>query len=576
MVATVVNIPLALAVSWLLVKTRVPGRLIVDVLVSLPLAVPPIAIGFFLLLLLGREGPIGGLAHVLLGADIVFTWFAAAAASAVVSFPLMARATMVAMAGVDERLEMSARSLGAGPWRVFLHDNRAAGLAGHPRGRAARIRPGDKRVRRDDHRCWEHRGQDADPAPSALLSRDPARRHAGASADGHCHRHRGRHAGRPQLAAGEDASPGGRVTVMTAPVAHIAITKRFPQFTLDCDVTFEAGATSVFGPSGSGKTTLLNCIAGLTRPDSGQIAVMGTTIFSTTERRVVPPEKRRFGYVFQSSALFPNMNVRKNILYGYHLTPVEQRTTDPEQLYDLFDLTRLLDRSVDTLSGGERQRVALARALATSPRMLLLDEPLASLDVSFKGAIIRYLNRVRQELQTPMIYVSHSISEVVALAEEMLVLSEGKPVAQGPPSEVLVRPDVGTMADYGSLENLLDATVVERRQEQGLTVIDVGGVELAAPEVDARPGDLLTVSIRAGDIILTLDVPTRISAQNILPGRIKAIHAQGPRVIAHVDVGAVLVVELTPRAVADLALREGTQVYLIVKSNSVLALDALE
>jgi molybdate transport system permease protein len=119
-VATVVNIPLALAVSWLLVKTRVPGRLIVDVLVSLPLAVPPIAIGFFLLLLLGREGPIGGLAHVLLGADIVFTWFAAAAASAVVSFPLMARATMVAMAGVDERLEMSARSLGAGPWRVFL------------------------------------------------------------------------------------------------------------------------------------------------------------------------------------------------------------------------------------------------------------------------------------------------------------------------------------------------------------------------------------------------------------------------------------------------------------------------
>ena len=119
-VATVVNIPLALAVSWLLVKTRTPGRLIVDVLVSLPLAVPPIAIGFFLLLLLGREGPIGSVAHALLGADIVFTWFAAAAASAVVSFPLMARATMVAMAGVDERLEMSARSLGAGPWRVFL------------------------------------------------------------------------------------------------------------------------------------------------------------------------------------------------------------------------------------------------------------------------------------------------------------------------------------------------------------------------------------------------------------------------------------------------------------------------
>ena len=366
------------------------------------------------------------------------------------------------------------------------------------------------------------------------------------------------------------------MTTVSAPVAHIAVTKRFPQFTLDCDVTFEAGVTSVFGPSGSGKTTLLNCIAGLTRPDAGHITVMGRTIFSAAERKTVPPEKRRFGYVFQSSALFPNMNVRKNILYGYGLTPAEQRTTDSEHLFDLFDLTRLLDRSVDTLSGGERQRVALARALATSPRLLLLDEPLASLDVSFKGAIIRYLKRVRQELQTPMIYVSHSISEVVALAEEMLVLSEGRPVAQGRPSEVLVRSDVGTMADYGALENLLDATVVARRPEQGLSVIDVGGVELAAPEIDARPGDLLTVSVRAGDIILTLDVPTRISAQNILPGKIKTIHAQGARVIAHVDVGVMLVVELTPRAVADLGLRQGTQVYLIVKSNSVLALDALD
>lgn len=363
---------------------------------------------------------------------------------------------------------------------------------------------------------------------------------------------------------------------MTVPVVQVEVIKRYPQFTLECDVTFEAGVTSVFGPSGSGKTTLLNCIAGLVRPDRGRITVMGVTLFSGSERRSVPPEKRRFGYVFQSAALFPNMNVRKNILYGYRLTPPGQRTTDPEQLFDLFDLTRLLGRSVDTLSGGERQRVALARALATSPRLLLLDEPLASLDVSFRGAIIRYLKRVRRELMTPMIYVSHSVSEVVALAEEMLVLSQGRPVAQGPPTELLVRPDVGTVADYGALENLLDATVVERRPEQGLSVIDVGGIELSAPDVDARPGDLLTVSIRACDLILTLDVPTRISAQNILHGTIRAIHARGPRVIAHVDVGIVLVAELTPRSVADLALREGTPVHLIIKSNSILALDALD
>ena len=362
------------------------------------------------------------------------------------------------------------------------------------------------------------------------------------------------------------------MTATTEPVARIDIVKRFSEFTLECDVTFSAGVTAVFGPSGSGKSTLLNCIAGLARPDSGEITVMGRKVFSTNERKVVPPDKRGFGYVFQTSALFPNMNVWKNILYGYKLTSPSQRSAEPEQLVQLLDLTGLLDRHVETLSGGERQRVALARALAISPKLLLLDEPLASLDIAFKGVIIRYLKRVREELRTPMIYVSHSISEVIALADDMLVLSKGKVVAQGPPSDVLVHPDVGTMADYGTLENLLEAKLVERQPEQGLSTIDIGGVTLSAPDVDAEPGDLLTVSIRAGDIILALDAPSNISAQNILPGTVTEIHAQGPRVLAHVNVRATIVVELTPRAVTALDLREGTPAYLIVKSNSVLVL----
>lgn len=361
---------------------------------------------------------------------------------------------------------------------------------------------------------------------------------------------------------------------MTDPIASIDIVKSYSEFTLECDVSLHAGVTAVFGPSGSGKTTLLNCIAGLSRPDRGEIDVLGEKIFSAPTRKVVPPNKRRFGYVFQNSALFPNMNVWKNILYGYKLTPTDQRSLNLEQLVQLLDLSDLVDRHVDTLSGGERQRVALARALATSPKLLLLDEPLASLDVSFKSVIIRYLKRVREELGTPMIYISHSISEVISLADEMLVLSKGKPVTQGPPSDVLVHPDVGSMADYGTLENLLEATVVERQPEEGLSTIDLGGVTLSAPDVGAQPGDLLTVSIRAGDVILALDVPSKISAQNILPGTVKEIHAQGPRVLAHVDVGATVVVELTPRAVTSLELREGIQVYLIVKSNSVLVLDS--
>ena len=360
---------------------------------------------------------------------------------------------------------------------------------------------------------------------------------------------------------------------MTDPIAIIDVVKRYAAFTLECAVTFHAPVTSIFGPSGHGKTTLLNCIAGLARPDDGVITVLGTTVFSAADRTRVPPEKRRFGYVFQDAALFPNMNVRKNVLYGYNLTPPALRDANPDQLFDLFDLEELLDRRVDTLSGGERQRVALARALASSPRLLLLDEPLASIDAAFKGVIIRYLKRVRDDLGTPMIYVSHSVSEVAALAEDMLVLSKGRPVAQGPPSDVLVQPGVGAMTDYGALENLLDATVVDLAPEQGLTTVDVGGVTLASPYADASTGDLVTVSIRAGDIILTLDVPSRISAQNILPGTITELHVHGPRVLARVDVGVELVVELTPRAVTDLALRLGSPVYLIVKSNSVLLLD---
>ena len=360
---------------------------------------------------------------------------------------------------------------------------------------------------------------------------------------------------------------------MTDPIAVIDIVKRYSAFTLECAATFRAPVTSIFGPSGHGKTTLLNCIAGLARPDDGVITVLGTTVFSAADRTRVPPEKRRFGYVFQDAALFPNMNVRKNVLYGYNITPPALRDANPDQLFDLFDLENLLDRRVDTLSGGERQRVALARALASSPRLLLLDEPLASIDAAFKGVIIRYLKRVRDDLGTPMIYVSHSVSEVVALAEDMLVLSKGRPVAQGPPSDVLVQPGVGAMTDYGALENLLDATVVDLAPEQGLTTVDVGGVTLAAPYADASTGDLVTVSIRAGDIILTLDVPSRISAQNILPGTISELHVHGPRVLARVDVGVELVVELTPRAVTDLALHSGLPVYLIVKSNSVLVLN---
>ena len=361
---------------------------------------------------------------------------------------------------------------------------------------------------------------------------------------------------------------------MTDPILGFNITKRFPDFALECQASFESGVTAVFGPSGSGKTTLLNCIAGMTAPDEGTIEALGETVFATSPRRKTPPEGRRFGYVFQDSALFPHMSVLGNIRYGYKLTPSHRRRIEPEDLLELFQLSGIVDRDVTTLSGGERQRVAIARALATSPRLLLLDEPLGSLDAALRGVVLGYLKRVWTELQTPMVYVSHSISEVLALAEDMLVLSRGETVAQGRPSQVLVHPGMRALADYATLENLMDAEVLGVQDDSGIAELRVGRAHLFAPDVDSEPGTTVTVSIRAADIILALEPPSKISAQNILRGTVEEVHATGPRVLVYVDVGARLVVEVTPAALRELAIQDGQELYLIIKSTSILVLAA--
>ena len=351
------------------------------------------------------------------------------------------------------------------------------------------------------------------------------------------------------------------------------VSKRYTDFDLECEAAFESGITAVFGPSGSGKTTLLNCIAGLVAPNEGEIKARGETVYSSATGRNLPPEKRRFGYVFQDSALFPHLSVWGNIKYGHKLTQASRRSIDPEHLVQLFRLEALVDRGTRNLSGGERQRVALARALATSPNLLLLDEPLGSLDPAFKGVIIQYLKRVWLELNTPMVYVSHSISEVMALAQDMLVLSAGKTVVQGRPSQVLVHPGVGALADYAPLENLLEAEVVSQDDGEGLATLLVGREQFFVPQVHRKPGEVVTVSLRAEDIILALEVPNKISAQNVLRATVEEVHTVDARVLVYVDIGTRVVVEVTRAALRDLEIREGQQVYLIIKSTSIMLLD---
>ena len=348
------------------------------------------------------------------------------------------------------------------------------------------------------------------------------------------------------------------------------IQKRFPNFTLDCAAKFSDGATAVFGPSGSGKTTLLDSIAGMTSPDAGRIVVGDIPVFSTDERIDLPPERRRFGYVFQRGALFPHMTVRQNVLYGYKLTPPESRRLDPENVCALLGVERLMDRRVTNLSGGERPRVALARALASSPRLLLLDEPVASLDAASRATIITYLKRVSDRLHTPMVFVSHSLSEVMALAPYTLALREGRAVTHGPTAEVMAHPGVAAFADYSTLENILEARITGADPTTGTSTLRVGDIELIGPATDLAPGARVTLSIRAGDIILSLGAPPMMSARNAIPSTIRDLRDAGGRALVYFDIGANLVAEVTPAAAGELRLMPGMEVHLVIKSNSIL------
>ena len=361
---------------------------------------------------------------------------------------------------------------------------------------------------------------------------------------------------------------------MNDALLDLRIRKGYPGFKLEVDVSFSEGVTAIFGPSGSGKTTILNCISGLSNPDEGGIYLHSRALFSSSRGINLRPERRRVGYMFQESILFPHYRVRENILYGFKLTPPERRKIQPEQLVELLDLGPLMERHPSTLSTGERQRVALARALATSPELLLMDEPLGSLDVALRGRILRYLKEVHRSLEIPMVYVSHSISEVLTIADRALVIAHGRQLAFDEPRKVLLEPFVHSLVETGGLENLLDVQVVERTSGSGLTGVRVGETVLRVASVapEFAVGEYISIAIRAGDIIVAVDRPGRISARNILEGRIQGIHRVESNVLFYTDVGTPLLVEVTSEALDALELREGQDVFLVIKSSSIMVL----
>ena len=357
-------------------------------------------------------------------------------------------------------------------------------------------------------------------------------------------------------------------------VLRFSLSVRRGDFSLDVDAGFGPGITALFGPSGSGKTITLQCLAGVRRPDDGEIVLSGRTLYSRAAGVFLPPERRQVAIVFQGGALFPHMDVAGNIEYGWRLTPRERRRVDVDDVVELLGLGPLMDRSPAELSGGETQRVALARALAMSPELLLLDEPLASLDARLRGVTLSYLRRIHRDLGIPMVYVSHSISEVIALADQALVLLAGRAVAFGRPSRVLLEPALGGLVEGEAIENLLEGAVVEPGGGGAPGRVRVGDAELVTGPTGREPGTPVMVAIGAGEIILACERPSKLSARNILPGVVVDLAPGQDRVLATVDVGARLLVDLSPEAVRELGLQRSTDVYLVCKSSSISVLDA--
>ena len=335
-------------------------------------------------------------------------------------------------------------------------------------------------------------------------------------------------------------------------------------FRLQVRFAAQPGVTALFGRSGSGKTSLVDIVGGLIRPDRGRIAVDGQVMVDTARGIFVPKHRRRVGYVFQDSRLFPHLSVRQNLLYGrWFARGPDGAAGDLGSVVDLLGIGRLLDRRPDSLSGGEKQRVAIGRALLARPLLLLMDEPLASLDESRRAEIMPYIERLRDEAGVPILYVSHSVAEVARLATTVVILSEGKVATVGPVQDVL------PLAEAGDGGAVLDAVVTRHDAEFGLSILTSPAGELQVPLLAASVGAQVRAYIRSRDVMLSLKPPEEISALNVLAGRIAEIAPSGAQADVRLDCnGVLLVARLTTRSVQRLALAAGLPVYAVVKSVS--------
>jgi len=348
--------------------------------------------------------------------------------------------------------------------------------------------------------------------------------------------------------------------------------RAFTGFSLDVSLAVPGrGVTAIFGPSGSGKTSLLRCIAGLERAGGGHLAVNGELWQDDAAGIFVPVHRRSLGYVFQEASLFEHLDVARNLDFGLRRVPPALRRVSLGQAIELLGLQALMQRMPGTLSGGERQRVAIARALATSPRLLLMDEPLASLDVARKAEILPYLERLHDELDMPVLYVSHAPDEVARLADHLVLLDAGRVTASGPTRELMTRLDL-PMAHGDAAAAVLDAVVSAVEPDWHMSHAEFPGGRISLLNPSLLVGQRVRVRIQARDVSLTLARQEGTSVQNIFPVTVTGLAADSPgQLMVGLDAGgSALLARITQKSAQALRLQPGSRVFAQVKGVAVL------
>jgi molybdate transport system ATP-binding protein len=353
---------------------------------------------------------------------------------------------------------------------------------------------------------------------------------------------------------------------------HLSVVKRWEGFKLSAQLDAPTpGIVALFGRSGCGKTTLINIISGLLAPDEGRVELDGVVLTDTRERVAIPVERRRIGYVFQDSRLFPHLGVLANLRYGLRRAPWGSRSIGLDEVLALLGLEPLLARRPYQLSGGERQRVALGRALLSQPRLLLLDEPLAALDAARREEVLPYLERLRDRLSIPMVYVSHQLEEVLRLATHVALMEAGGIVASGTLSDISLRPELRAIVGSEAVGAVLDGSVIRVDPSGGMADVQLGGGVLHISLGDAHVGTRVRVQLLARDIILATQPPRGLSVRNTLEGTIAELTGDiGQTVLVRVDIGAgsAVLARVTQNAVAALGLRLRMRLWVLVKAVS--------